>query len=37
MLKTITMFYYFSETEVVNNPNIIDNTTQSYENISEID
>ena len=37
MLKTLNIFYYFYETEVVNNPNIIDNTTQSYENISKID
>lgn len=37
MLKTLNIFYYFYETEVVNNRNIIDNTTKSYENISEID
>ena len=35
MLKTLNIFYYFYETEVVNNPNIIDNNTKSYENISE--
>jgi len=37
MLKTLNIFYYFYETEVVNNPSIIDNTTKSYENISLID
>lgn len=37
MLKKLNIFYYFYETDIVNNPSIIDNTTNPYKNISEID
>ena len=37
IIYELNMFYYFSETDIVNKPIMVENTTNPYKNISEID
>ena len=37
MLKKLNIFYYFYETDIVNKPIMVENITNPYKNISDIE